>query len=225
MMVVSTDQWHAEIDSFNCHRLYLSKFKWDTNQMFLKIPADHVSLELEDYKLVRADHPNNVKRGEVCIYSKESLPVRVINLPYLQEALLLELNDQNKKIIISRLHRSPSQNSEEFESFLTNFEHLLSDINARKPSVSVILGDFNARSTSWWSSDIDSLEGSKVFSLSTVNGFHQIISEHTHVQRNSSSCIDLIFTDQPSLVINNGVILSATFAIQKILYNYFSLQT
>ena len=158
-MVVSTDQWHAEIDSFNCHRLYLSKFKWDTNQMFLKIPADHVSLELEDYKLVRADHPNNVKRGEVCIYSKESLPVRVINLPYLQEALLLELNDQNKKIIISSLYRSPSQNSEEFESFLTNFEHLLSDINARKPSVSVILGDFNVRSTSWWSNDIDSLEG------------------------------------------------------------------
>ena len=110
---------------------------------------------MEGYKLVRADHSDNVKRGGVCIYHKESLPVRVINLPYLQEALLLELNDQNKKIIISSLYRSPSQNSEEFESFLTNFEHLLSDINARKPSVSVILGDFNARSTFWWSSDID----------------------------------------------------------------------
>ena len=109
-----------------------------------------------------------------------------------------------KKIIISSLYCSPSQNSEEFESFLTNFEHLLSDINARKPSVFVILGDFNARSTSWWSSDIDS-EGSKFFSLSTLNGFHQSISESTHVQRNSSSSIDLIFTDQPSLVTNNGV--------------------
>ena len=80
------------------------------------IPSNHVSLELEGYKLVRADHPN-VKRGGVCIYYKESLPVRVINLPYLQEALLLELNDQNKKIIISSLYRSPSQNSEEFGSF------------------------------------------------------------------------------------------------------------
>ena len=58
-------------------------------------------------------------------------------------------------MIISSLYRSPSQNSEEFGSFLTDFEHLLSDINARKP-VSVILGDFNARSTSWWSNDIDS---------------------------------------------------------------------
>ena len=89
------------------------------------IPLDNVSLELESYKLVRADHPNNVKRRGVCNYYKESLPVRVINLPYLQEALLLELNNQNKKIIISSLYRSSSQNSEEFERFLTKFEHLL----------------------------------------------------------------------------------------------------
>ena len=41
--------------------------------------------------------------------------------------------------------------------------------------------------------------------MSTLNGFHEVISEPTHVQRNSSSCIDLIFTDQPSLVTNNGV--------------------
>ena len=126
------------------------------------IPSGHVCLDLEGYKLFRTDHPNNVKPGGVCIYYKESLPVRVINLTYLQEALLLlELNDQNKKIITSSLYRSLSQNSEEFESFLTNFEHLLSDINARKPSVFVTLSDFNARSTSWWSNDIDSLEGTK----------------------------------------------------------------
>ena len=108
-------------------------------------------------------------------------------------------------IISCNYIKSPCQNSEEFENFVTNFEHLLSDISASKPSVSVILGDFIARSASWWSSDIDSLESSKLFSLRTLNGFHQIISESTYVQRNNSSCIDLIFTDQPSFVINNGV--------------------
>ena len=45
------------------------------------IPSDYVSLDLVGYKLVRADHPNNVKRGGVCFYYKESLPVRAINLP------------------------------------------------------------------------------------------------------------------------------------------------
>ena len=34
-MVVSTDQWHAEIGSFSCHSL--SKCKWDNNHMFLNI--------------------------------------------------------------------------------------------------------------------------------------------------------------------------------------------
>ena len=111
-------------------------------------PSHHVSLDLEGYKLVHAERRNNIKQDGVCIYYKESLPVRVINLPYLQEALLLELNDQNEKNI-SSLYCSPSQNSKKFQSFLTRFEHLLSDINTRKPIVSVILGDFNARSTFW----------------------------------------------------------------------------
>ena len=57
------------------------------------IPSDYLSLDLEGYKLVHADHPNNVIRGVVCIYYKESLPVRAINLPYVQEALFLGLND------------------------------------------------------------------------------------------------------------------------------------
>ena len=72
------------------------------------IASDHVLLELEGYKLVRAEHPNNVKEGGVCFYYKESLLVRVINLPYLQDWILLELNDQNKKIIKSSLYCSPS---------------------------------------------------------------------------------------------------------------------
>ena len=36
-LVVITDQWRAEIGSFNCNRLHLSKFKWNNNQMFLNI--------------------------------------------------------------------------------------------------------------------------------------------------------------------------------------------
>ena len=57
------------------------------------IPSDEVSLDLEGYNLVHTDHTNNDKQGGVCSYYKESLPVRVINWPYLQEALLLESND------------------------------------------------------------------------------------------------------------------------------------
>ena len=56
------------------------------------------SLQIEGYNLVRADHPNDVKRGGVCIYYRESLPVRVISIPYLKEAALLELVQNKKKL-------------------------------------------------------------------------------------------------------------------------------
>ena len=54
-------------------KAYNAIYKYDFICLFesyldSSIPPDHVSLELEGYKLVHADHPNNVKRGGVCIY-------------------------------------------------------------------------------------------------------------------------------------------------------------
>ena len=84
-------------------------------------------LEIECYNLVRADHLNNVKRGGVCIYFKESLPARAINLPYFNEVPLSEMSHNNKNGIISVIYRSPSQNNNEFDLFLSNFENLVID--------------------------------------------------------------------------------------------------
>ena len=44
-----------------------------------------------------------------------------------------------------------------------------------------------------------------MLSLTSCNGFQQIINEPTHIQRQSSSCIDLIFTDQPNLLVNSRI--------------------
>ena len=55
----------------------------------------------------------------------------------------------NKNVIVSVIYRSPSQNNCELDSFLTNFDHLLSEIIKCKPSLAVITGDFNARSSAW----------------------------------------------------------------------------
>ena len=93
-------------------------------------------------------------------------------------------------------------------------------------SVFVIIGDFNTRLTSRWSNNIDSLEGTKPFSLSTSNGSHQIISESTHIQRNSSSCIDLIFTGIITLKLsppNHTFIIITIIYVppyQRLLWNY-----
>ena len=141
----------------------------------------------------------------MCIYYKEPLPVRVISIPYFNEALLLEMSYNNKKVMVSVIYRSPSQTNDEFDTFLSNFQMLLNDINNRKPSLSVVAGDFNSRCSSWWSNDINTTEGLKLLSLTSSNGFTQLIHEPTHIQANSSSCIDLVFTDQPNLSVNSGV--------------------
>ena len=74
---------------------------------------------------------------------------------------------------------------------------LLNDINKRQSSLSVIKkGDFNSRCFK---------EGLKLFSLTTSNGFSQLINEQTHIQANSSSCIELALTDQVNLLVNSGV--------------------
>ena len=88
---------------------------------------------------------------------------------------------------------------------MLDFEQLLSDISTHKPTVSIITGDFNARSSSWWSDDINIFEGTNLCLVTSSNGFSQLINEPTHLQTNSSSCIDLSFTDEPNFSVNSGV--------------------
>ena len=111
-------------------------------------------------------------------------------------------------MIVSVIYRSPSQNSNQFELFLSKLKNFLSDINKCKPSLFVVTGDFNVRSSSWSCNGINTVEGSHLYSLTSSNGFSKLINEPTHIQTNNSSCIDLIFTSQPNLSVNSGVHLS-----------------
>ena len=102
------------------------------------------------------------------------------------------------------MYRSPSRSSIEFESFLSGFEDMVSSAFFSKSQFTNILGDFNARSSAWWSNDITNPNGTLIDSLATTHDFKQLISDATHILPQSSSCIDLIFTDQPNYVINCG---------------------
>ena len=127
-------------------------------------------------------------------------------------------------MIVSVIHCSPRQNSHQFELFLSNLENLLSDINKCKPSLSVVTGDFNMRSSSWWCNKINTIEGSHLYSLTSSNGLSQLINEPTHIQTNSSSCIDLIFTNQPNLSVSSEVHSSLLpNCHHQILHNSFNL--
>ena len=108
--------------------VYNSVYKHDVirlSETYLdnSVPSDESDLNFPGYKLVRADYPGNVKRGGACIYFKESLSIRFLDVPSnLDECLLCELSYKNKKCFIATLYRSPSQSRERFEKFLSNFE-------------------------------------------------------------------------------------------------------
>ena len=95
------------------------------SETYLNTSIPDSRLEISGYNLIRSDHPNDIKRGGGCIYFKEILPVRVINIPYLKEALLLEMNYNNKRVILSLIYR---HNNSEFNSLLKSVERILSDI-------------------------------------------------------------------------------------------------
>ena len=91
---------------------------------------------------------------------------------------------------------------------MINFEQLISGIITKNPLFVLITGDFNVRSSNWWKNDLFTSGGTQVYSLTTSYGLSQIISDPTHILPNSSSCIDLIFTNQPNLVTESGGCLS-----------------
>ena len=75
---------------------------------------------------------------------------------------------------------------------------MLGDIHSFNPDFLLILCDFNGRSNMWWVGDTQISEGSQIDSLTTSYGFRELISEPTHILKNSS-CIDLVFTDPLAL--------------------------
>ena len=189
---------------------YNSNHKYDficISETYLdsSVSDDDKELAMKGYNFIRADHPSNVKKGGVGIYYKESIAVQIININFLSECLLCEVTVNNKKGYIAVLYRSPSQTNTVFNDFLSNFEKLLQELSALNPDFSIILGDFNARSKSWWKSDINTIEGTKIDSVTTSYGLQQLITQPTHLLANSSYCIDLIFTDQPSLITDCGI--------------------
>ena len=89
----------------------------------------------------------------------------------------------------------------------------------------VVLGDFNTKLSQWHDKDSSTSEEISVESITSQFGLHQIINEPTHIVKNLSTCIDLIFTSQPNLSAESGTQPSLhTNCHHQIFYANFSLE-
>ena len=106
------------------------------------ISNDDDNLEIPGYDLFRADHPSNTKRGGVCIYYRNSLPLKILNIQYLHECINFEIRIGGKLCRFVSLYRSPSQLQDDFESFANNFELNIDAAAANTTFLTVVFGDF-----------------------------------------------------------------------------------
>ena len=162
---------------------------------------------LNEYTFVPANNPANKRHGGVGLFYKNSLPVIVRNDLSFDESIVIELKFGRKIIFFTVLYRSPAfdYNSPNFLAFLSNFRNLYTEIKAENPFATFFTGDFNAHSQFWWPDGDTTPEGTEIEHVLSSLGLSQVISEPTNFEPNKNpSCIDLVITDQPNLILDSG---------------------
>ena len=64
------------------------------------ILSDNDNLKIQGYELIGVDHPSNQKRGGICIYHKNFLPIKVSNVSCLKECLNFSLSVHGNSVIL-----------------------------------------------------------------------------------------------------------------------------
>ena len=116
-------------------RAYIIQNNYDIiclSETFLNssIQTNDDRISIDGYNLIRADHPSDSKRGGVCIYYKEHIPlIKREDICTLDNCLVTEIRSEGEKCFLTCVFRSPSQNHDEFKDFRTKFDLFMSNIN------------------------------------------------------------------------------------------------
>ena len=102
-------------------------------------------------------------------------------------------------------YRSLSQTQNEFGKFSEKLERCLDRLFQSNSFLIGVIEDFNFKSSQWYYHNKSSSEDNAVGTITKQYGLQQVIKEPRYILDNSSTCIDLIFTSQPNLIIESGV--------------------
>ena len=95
--------------------VYITQHNYDIvclSETFLNssMETDDDRTSIDGYHLIRADHPGDSKRGGVCIYYKEHIPlIKRNDICTLDNCLVTEIRLQGEKCFLTCIYRSPSQ--------------------------------------------------------------------------------------------------------------------
>ena len=118
---------------------------------------------------------------------------------------MTEVIVDKEKCFFTCIYRSPNLNHEELENFSSNFHLLLSNINDNHTTCSILIGDFNAKSSRCCNSDKSIRASEELDSITKSAVYSQLINQPTHFVNKTSSCINLIFSSDLNITKNCGI--------------------
>ena len=88
-------------------------------------------------------------------------------------------------------------------------EHIYGCISKENSTVTIITGNFNARSPLFWEHNAENNEGPVFNNLLIYNSLEELINERAYIRDIvSQSCIEVIYTDQTYIFTETGVLQS-----------------
>ena len=170
----------------------------------------------------RSDKDSDTRNGGVCVYFKESLPIRErCDLEVLPKTIVAVIKLDKKQVFVS--YRHPNMPNDEFVQ-MSRFEKTMNLYGKKIPLflsyAGILMQDLHCSGKAI----LKTMRG-RLFDNSLIsNHLEQLIDESTHVRNDGSqSCRDLICIDQPFTLLETDVFLSSRIPIPStILYMVLS---
>lgn len=143
---------------------------------------------LPNYQLFQQDRDRH--SGGVALYISDTLAVRKVTPSNSYELLSAELSRKSGLILVAIVYRPPGSDND-----LVSLLLALGSLNLPKYNSVIILGDFNIDLTTPYSSSARDF-----ISLMDGFGLHQLVDSPTRTAGSSSTILDLVFCNNPSLI-------------------------
>ena len=123
------------------------------------------------------------------------------------ECIACEIRVDRQEIFFTVSYRSPSNRADSinFHKFLCDFHTLVTKIKDEKPHAMLFPEDFNSHCQNCYANGETNEEGLIIDDVTYSLHLNQSISEPTNSEENRNpTCIDLIFTDQPNIIMESS---------------------
>ena len=179
-----------DIDVLCLTETWLSTSSVPTGSCLVNIPGFQAPIRCD-----RSDR----RGGGVAIYVKNGISATTVKFHDKLESACIKISSSKRKhAYIVTIYRPPKVNPTDF---ITHLQSGIDNLTTSASSSICILGDFNAKHSSWWNGQNTDEAGKTLFDFASVNGLTQLVAGATRCPHLSSAAqLDLIFVNDISRV-------------------------